>query len=123
MLTAPTLTGKKEEADFQISSNPVIHRIIEQTTLGMENYIKKTISKMSEPNKEIIAGFLQELTHKQNASPKTKMTYILSLHHLLKDVGGKSFREVAAQDVELYLQSHQKPFQNKRWPRSFSFTN
>lgn len=108
MLTTPRLKDGKE-ADFQISSNPVVHRIIEQTTLGMENYIKKTISKMSEPNKEIIAGFLQELTHKQNAAPKTKLTYILSLHHLLKDVGGKSLREVTAQDVELYLQSHQKP--------------
>ena len=53
---------------------------------------------------------MHEITYKENLAVGSKDAYIKAICYLLKDVGGnKSLKELTAQDVELYLQGHQKP--------------
>ena len=56
-----------------------------------------------------MADFLHELTFKENLPASTRALYILNLCYLVEDVKGKSFKNITAQDVELYLQGHYRP--------------
>ena len=68
------------------------------------------IASQVEENRQILFDFLHKVTYKENLSDGSKDAYIKALCYLLRDVGiQKSLRQFTAQDVELYLQSHQKP--------------
>lgn len=98
-----------DKVEFSFSENAVLQRRLEQLTIGMDPFSRRQLSKLSETNKAILADFLQELTYKDNAPPSTKAAYTHNLFYLARDAGGKSFRDMVAMDVDLYLQSHQKP--------------
>lgn len=107
---ARTIDDLKAKQELVFTVNPVLQRRLEQTTSGLVGSTKKMIASQIEENKQILCDFLHEITYKENLSDGSKDAYIKALCYLLRDVGtAKSLKKLAAQDVELYLQSHQKP--------------
>lgn len=92
-----------------MSADDFLQRRFEKLTDGMSNTARRKISALSDEDKFILADFLHELTFKENLPASTRNLYVISLCYLVEDAEGKSFKDMTAQNIELYLQSHYKP--------------
>jgi integrase len=96
-----------QQETLEFSSNPYINRKIKDALSGLQQTIKRMVSRFpTDQDKEQTADFLLACQRQENIAVKSKRVYVTALNYLSKHHGySKPFKSMSDKDVADYLGS------------------